>query len=145
MRTDRLNRAEIAEMFQGSIDKAFELIDDLSAKLKSEGLAPFKILCLCGGLGSSEYVWKQFKQYVKDKLDDKCAIFTDKRAWSAVVRGAAIRGLSGSLVLSKRAKRAYGIGIHQAFREGIDDERDAELCPVKGKRARGYLYWPIEV
>lgn len=132
-------------MFEGSIQKAFDLIDELSEKLKSEELAPFKIMCLCGGLGSSEYVWRRFQQYKMEKLNGQCTIFTDRRAWSAVVRGAAIRGLTGSLVLSKKAKRAYGIGIHQAFRDRVDDEKDMVMCPVKGKRARGYVYWPVEV
>lgn len=137
-------RAEIAELFEPVVEKAFAIIDQISAKLEAEDLPGFRIMCLCGGLGSSEYMWRRFQGYVKEKLDGKCEIFTDDRAWSAVVRGAAIRGLSGSLVLSKRAKRAYGIGIHQTFQEGVDDEADMWMCPAKGKRARGYVSWTIK-
>lgn len=132
-------------MFEPSLKIAFGLIDRQSEKLVKLNKPGFDIMCLCGGLGSSEYVWKRFKEYSIAKLQGKCAIFTDSRAWSAVVRGAATRGLCGSLVLSKTAKRAYGIGIHQEFREGIDDEEDAWECPTKGKRANGYVYYPIRM
>lgn len=96
-------------------------------------------------LGVFEYIWDQLKCYNEEKLNGECQVCIDDRAWSAVVRGAAVRGLSGSLVLSKRAKRAYGIAVHQTFREGIDDEGDAFTCDQKGKRADGYLYWVIEM
>lgn len=124
---------------------AFDIIDEILAKLDKERKARFDIMCLCGGLGSSEYVWKRFDEYKRAKFGESCQIQTDPRAWSAVVRGATIRGLQGSLVLERRAKRAYGVGIHQQFQEGIDSEVDAELCPVKGKIARGYVYWPVRM
>lgn len=132
-------------MFEPTIQKGFALIDDICDKLETEGLAPFRIMCFCGGLGSSEYIWRRFNEYANDKVKGGCQTFQDIRAWSAVARGAATRGLSGSLVLSKRAKRAYGIGIHQTFRDGVDDERDLEICPIKGKRARGYVSWTIKM
>lgn len=135
----------MVDMFEPVIEKAFAIVDQICDKLKKLELSPFRVMCLCGGLGSSEYVWTRFQEYIQDRLDGNCEIFTDERAWSAVVRGAAVRGLSGSLVLSKRAKRAYGIGIHQAFRKGHDKERDAFICDIKGKRADGYVYWVIEM
>lgn len=131
-------------MFEPVFENAFGLIRKLCKVLTDEGKAGFQSMCLCGGLGSSEYVWRRFQQFAKEELQN-CSVFADARAWSAVVRGAAIRGLNGSVVLTKKAKRAYGIGIHQAFREDVDKEGDIILCPVKGKRAKGYIYWPIKV
>ena len=132
-------------MFEPVLVNAFALIKDQSASLDAQHMSSFRIICLCGGLGSSEYVWARFREFSQEHLRGKCHIFTDGRAWSAVVRGAAIRGLSGSLVLSRKAKRCYGIGVHQEFREGVDNEEDAHYCPVKGKRAEGYIHWPIQV
>lgn len=141
-----IHRNDLVEMFEDSIKTAFTIIDKISEKLKEEKLGPFHMMCLCGGLGSSEYVWTRFTQYKKEKFGDKCKLHLSPRAWSAVVRGAAIRGLYGSLVLSRRAKRAYGIGIHQPFREGIDKEEDAWICPIKkDKRAGGYVFWPVKM
>lgn len=132
-------------MFKPVIKKAFALIDKLCKSLKDKRMKGIQIMCLCGGLGSSEYIWDKFEKYAEKKIGQDCAIFKDDRAWSAVVRGAAIRGLSGSVVLSKKAKRAFGVGIHQAFRNGLDKEEDAEECPIMGKRAHGYVLWPVKV
>ena len=44
---------------------------------------------------------------------------------SAVVRGAAIRGLEGIAPRVKHARRHYGINLASPFREGIDPEDTA--------------------
>lgn len=36
-------------------------------------------------------------------------------AWSAVVRGAVLRGLEGGIVRSRLARRSYGIECHETF------------------------------
>lgn len=130
-------------MFQPVLDKAFALVEDQLSDLKKENIIPFRIICLCGGLGSSKYVWRKFSEFCQDRLPT-CDLVTDSRAWSAVVRGAAVRGLDGSAVLTKRSKRAYGIGVHQAFDADVDDEAAAFMCPVGGKRASGYVKWQIK-
>lgn len=132
-------------MFKPVIKKAFALIDRLCKTLKDKRMKAIQIMCLCGGLGTSEYIWRKFEEYAQKKLGEECAIFHDDRAWSAVVRGATIRGLSGSVVLSKKAKRPFGIGVHKAFRNGFDKEEDALDCPIAGKRANGYVDWSVKV
>jgi hypothetical protein len=62
-------------------------------------------------------------------LNDEAEQVVDQRTWSAVVRGVAVRGLEGSMVLSKKAKKCYGIDVHQEFRMDVDEE-DAFLCLV---------------
>lgn len=130
-------------MFQPVLDKAFALIEDQLDDLKKENITPFQIICLCGGLGSSKYVWRKFSDFCRNRLPT-CELVTDSRAWSAVVRGATVRGLDGSAVLTKRAKRAYGIGVHQAFDDKVDNEAEAFMCSVGGKRASGYIKWQIK-
>lgn len=130
-------------MFEPVLERAFALINNQLESLRKERASPFRIICLCGGLGNSEYVWQRFTEFCKGELQG-CELVTDPRAWSAVVRGAAVRGLDGNAVLSKRSKRAYGLGVHQAFRDGVDDEADAFECPVNGKRARGYIDWAVK-
>ena len=103
------------------------------------------VLCLCGDLGQSEYIWHKFQQYCSERLDNECQLVTDDRAWSAVVRGAAVRGLDGSMVVAKRAKVCYGIEVHQKFREDFDSENESFDCPVKlEKRAPGYVDWVVK-
>lgn len=103
-------------------------------------------MCLCGGLGSSPYVHRRFQDFCGERLDGECEVLRDHRAWSAVVRGAAIRGLNGNTVLAKKAKICYGIAIHRKFVEGVDNEEDSFWCKAKDeKRARGYIAWFIVV
>lgn len=131
-------------MFKPVINAATALIKKQLAALKKEKKTAFKAICLCGGLGQSEYVFTEVDNFCKKKLKVSCELITDGRAWSAVVRGAAIRGLDGSMVIAKRARYCWGIGVHQAFREGIDDEEDAFECPIEGKRAEGYVDWTVK-
>ena len=130
-------------MFNPVIKTATQLIQKQLQLLKKEKEQQFQVIALCGGLGTSEYVWQKFSEFCQNALEGKVELVTDERAWSAVCRGAAVRGLEGSMVLSKKARRAYGISVHQAFREGIDDENEAFDCPVKGKRAPGYMEWHL--
>lgn len=131
-------------MFDPVIEKAIALIDLQRSTLKKEKKPIFKVICLCGGLGSSDYVEFRFQEYIDTVLIGQCMLVKNSRAWSAVVRGAAIRGLDGSFVLAKKSKCFYGIGVHQAFEEGVDDEAKSFICPIKGKRADGYVDWVVK-
>ena len=90
---------------------AFDLVEDQIERFKVEGLklgtkgAKIDMILLAGGLGTSSYVWQQFSSFCDKNLKGKCELLTDPQAWSAPVRGAAIRGQNGNLVLSKKAKR----------------------------------------
>jgi hypothetical protein len=131
------------QLFDPVVEKAVALIKKQLKLLKDEKEHPFKVIALCGGLGSSEYIWMKLKEFCADTLKGEVLLVTDERAWSAVCRGAAVRGLEGSMVLSKKARRAYGIVVHQVFRKGIDKEKDSFICPIKGKRAPGYMEWHL--
>lgn len=95
-------------MFQPALDKTFQLVRQQLAALRKEKKALFKVICLCGGLGESEYVWKKFQEYIDDELQHECQLVHSDRPWSAVCRGGTIRGLEGSVVLSKKSKFWYG-------------------------------------
>ena len=126
-------------MFDPVITVATKLIKNQQASLKNQNVQLFNVIALCGGLGSSEYIFMRLKDFCDEHFNGRVTMVTDERAWSAVVRGAVSRGLNGSMVLSKKAKRSYGLGIHMPFREGIDDEADVFRCPIGGKRANGYV------
>lgn len=134
---------DMVQLFNPVVEKAISLIQHQLKCLKDGREQPFKVIALCGGLGSSEYIWTKFEAFCEKTLKGEVLLVTDERAWSAICRGAAVRGLEGSMVLSKRARRAYGIVVHQVFREGIDNEDESFMCPVKGKRAPGYMEWHL--
>ncbi len=130
-------------MFEPVADRAIRLATNQLQYLREEEESPYRVIALCGGLGQSEYIWQKFEQFCEDFLGGQVELVTDDQAWSAIVRGAATRGLEGSMVLSKRSKRSYGIGCHQAFGEGIDKEEDAFDCPIGGKRADHYVEFSL--
>src|SRR5690242_15374046 len=64
-------------------------------------------------------------------------------SWSAVSRGALLRGLDLAMVDRRITRYHFGIPIGREFRVGIDSEDDSYICPFKGKMARGYIKWCV--
>lgn len=63
---------------------------------------------------------------------------------SAVVRGAALRGLEGIAPRIKRARRHYGYSISMPFREGTDPEELGWISDFNDvKYCRGRVKWLI--
>lgn len=139
-----ISAVDVEKMFKPVVRRALGLVTEQWQLLQKIKEAPFRLIALCGGLGTSEYIWSEFQKYCDEALKGKVQLVTDERAWSSVVRGAAIRGLEGSMVLSKKARRGYGVEIHQSFKEGVDNEEDAFIDEVGGKRAPGYVKWLVK-
>ena len=62
---------------------------------------------------------------------------------SAIVRGAAIRGLEGIAPRMKRARRHYGFAISMEFRDGTDPESTAYIDDFDVKYCRTRVEWVI--
>jgi len=63
---------------------------------------------------------------------------------SAVVRGAALRGLENIAPRIKHARKHYGISWSDHFREGIDSESNAFYDNIDNKKlCRGRMKWLI--
>lgn len=129
----------MAEWFDKVVDNAIELANQqISALREAENRTP-NFIMLCGGLANSHYVWTRFEEYCAEEHHGNISLQTDDRAWSAVVRGAVIRGLEGSKVVSRNSRHWYGIELHRKFEEGVDNEDESFVCPLKGKRAPKYF------
>ena len=69
---------------------------------------------------------------------------TAYRRQSAVVRGAALRGLEGIAPRMKQSRRHYGIGLSMGFREGIDPEEMSFLSKFDNQKlCRDRVRWLI--
>ena len=62
---------------------------------------------------------------------------------AAVVRGAAIRGLEGTMPSKLICRRHYGFNWGLIFRPGIDDERHAYYS-FGSKYCAGHMNWMME-
>lgn len=77
------------------------------------------------------------KQTPRDTNEPRCR-------WSAIVRGAALRGLDGALVHKKICRRHYGTTYDKEFRPGIDHsllDETYEHDFTGQKMVRGYMDW----
>ena len=127
-------------MFDKVIRNAIKLLEQQRDSLSKVDHEILDAIVLCGGLGNSRYVWKRLNGYCEDCLGGRVALRTDPEAWSAIARGAAIRGLEGNVVVSRKAQQHYGIACHGEFVEGEDREEKSFYFPVfESKRAPGHF------
>lgn len=88
----------------------------------SEKKGNVKIVYLVGGFGGSPYLRNSLKTVVPESIQ----VISPANAWTAVVRGALIKGLAETSPLaaavkvgSRAARRAYGVRIRTPFRAGV--------------------------
>jgi hypothetical protein len=98
---------------------------------------------LCGGLGSSPYMKMRLQMLIDEELKGKPELVVPPRPWSAIVRGAVIRGLEKSPVTQRRCRDHIGFTVHEKFVEGLHSLEDSFVCPVEGRRAKNKMIWHV--
>lgn len=114
--------------------------------LKSNPTAPnndVKGIILVGGFGQNVYLYMRLKQHFNslnppeysahpsDFLTEKhVEVIQPPNAWTAVVRGAVLRGLDGSMVVSRRARRHYGTTYSTMFDASKHPTEDRYWSPL---------------
>jgi len=72
------------------------------------------------------------------------SILQPPNAWTAVVRGAVMRGLEGEMVRIRKVTRNYGNSYNEPFIKGFHPKRDAYIDHHDGTRmCRGRMQWCI--
>lgn len=97
-------------------------------------------------MASSPYLQDNFKEYVVQELDrDDIEVVIPERAWSAIARGAAIRGLESEKapILFRRARDNIGIVVHEKWDAVKHETQDYTTCPLHGPRAKNQMRWHI--
>ncbi|KAF7506964.1 hypothetical protein GJ744_011095 [Endocarpon pusillum] len=130
-----LTGREIRAIFEPVIQEGLKQLHNQISRLKKAGRKPVSMVVLAGGGGTSRYVIHRFQEYCATALGGTVTVRRDGRAWSAVVRGAAVKGLEGGVIVSQEAPRAYGFVCHKQVDGSIDNEEDSFQCPIYGKRA----------
>ncbi|KAJ5726922.1 hypothetical protein N7493_005949 [Penicillium malachiteum] len=98
---------EIEKIFDPIVSQIEALVSEQEMKAIKAGYPP-KAIILVGGFGSSEYLYKRLKTRF-----DGMEIMQPLDAWSAVVRGAVLRGLEGNQVDNRISRAHYGV-THQS-------------------------------
>ncbi|KAI5791964.1 hypothetical protein EDC01DRAFT_788326 [Geopyxis carbonaria] len=106
----RVTRAEVKGIFDPVITQVLSLLAaQVQSVLASPAAAPISAILLVGGFGSSEYLFQRITAWSGSSIP----IMQPRNAWTAVVRGAIIRGLAGPVIQTRLSRRHYGV-VHDA-------------------------------
>lgn len=131
-------------LFDVAVTKSLDLVTEQIRLIRKRKATSVDLIILCGGLGSSPYVKKRFEDFCQDDLGGKVTVVQPLEPWSAVCRGAALRGLEKYPVVSRRSRAYYGFAAHEEFNTEKHDEADAFWDLEFGKRAKDQMFWPIK-
>ncbi|KAG6060631.1 hypothetical protein E4U17_003803 [Claviceps sp. LM77 group G4] len=145
---------QIRDIFAPVVQEVCDLVQGQVDGLRSQGGTVSGII-LVGGFGQSEHLYRRLKAHFSStappppyserplrEADDETGgialaaaapqngsieVMQPVYAWTAVVRGAVLRGLEGSMVVSRRSRMHYGTSYATVYDEG--------------KHALGERYW----
>lgn len=112
-----------------------------------------KSILLVGGLGNCNYLYQELNQEFERKGINVLQS-NGPRPWTAICRGAVIRGLSDaeiqsqkrSLILSRVSRHNYGIVYQPKFDEMKHDRQDRIMCPKElCYKAKDQMAWYLKM
>ncbi|RPA90385.1 hypothetical protein L873DRAFT_1718078, partial [Choiromyces venosus 120613-1] len=134
-----IEREEMRKIFDPVVQKVIQLVQQQVKETRQ-----VKALVLVGGFGESEYLRCRLEAEIRTKDGKKIIILQPPNAWTAVVRGAVIRGLEGEMVQTRMVTKHYGISHCTPFIEGFHLKRDAFIDPFTGEEmCRSRMRWFI--
>ncbi|PFH61852.1 hypothetical protein XA68_16083 [Ophiocordyceps unilateralis] len=138
-----MTAAHIKEIFEPVVKEVCDLVQGQVEGLRAKGGVVSGIV-LVGGFGQSDFLYRQLKQHFTSaappppyserpthagaKAGDSngsssIEVMQPVYAWTAVVRGAVLRGLEGSMVVSRKSRMHYGTSYATVF-----DEEKHSVC-----------------
>ncbi|KAI7260445.1 actin-like ATPase domain-containing protein [Hortaea werneckii] len=138
-----VNQKDASKIFKPIVSQIIDLVEGQVSSVHALG-QKVKALILVGGFGQSEFLATCLRKRFSER-DPTIEVLQPANAWTAVVRGAVLRGLEGNeLVLSRKARRHYGTIVNPNFDSAIHPQsvkfRDKwEEC----WRARDQMQWFI--
>ncbi|KAF1944788.1 Hsp70 family protein [Clathrospora elynae] len=119
-----IKASDVKQMFESCLRKTCELIADQIQKAKASKRVSMKYVFLVGGFAESPYIYGKIKEYCEglglETIKPGCA-------WSAVARGAVVKGIEGdsTAILTRKSRRHYGTVVCRSFVSGLHEESDA--------------------
>ncbi|KAM3500197.1 hypothetical protein MY10362_006621 [Beauveria mimosiformis] len=142
-----LTHGDLMDIFKPVVKKIIFLIEDQVYRTKEKGETPISTIVLVGGFASSLYL----RESIQDWCDENEMRLTTPMsgAWSAIVCGAVLRGLEGSIVWEKKCRRHYGTEFNHIYNptEYSDYDRSKRRVFTNAfnecKRLTGFINWQI--
>jgi hypothetical protein len=126
-----LNREQVREIVDPVVKEVIALVEGQVDSIRREENGRVSGIILVGGFGQSNYLYKQMKAHfnvsppppytenpthaVLGHDTQAIEVMHPMYAWTAVVRGAVIRGLEGEMIISRRARMHYGTSYATIF------------------------------
>ncbi|KAI0018272.1 actin-like ATPase domain-containing protein [Xylariomycetidae sp. FL0641] len=130
-----MSAEEIKAIFEPVVKEVCDLVQGQADGLRAKGGVVSGIV-LVGGFGQSEYLYRRLRAHFtsaapppyserpthpvggpSSNTNSSIEVMQPLYAWTAVVRGAVLRGLEGNVVLSRRARMHYGTSYATVYDE----------------------------
>lgn len=140
-----VTREEVQGIFEPVIEEVVRLVDGQITAVQSKGKRVKSIL-LVGGFGSSEYLFMRLQNKYTDVLstpDNPDVVLQPVDSWTAVVRGAVIRGME-TIVQTRKSRYHYGVKYWEYYDENIHSEEHKYWDTTREKwLAENQIKWYI--
>jgi molecular chaperone DnaK (HSP70) len=134
---------QVKSIFEPVIKQVIELVEGQVDAIKEKNGRVSGII-LVGGFGQSNYLYTRLKQHFNSAppppyserptheigSSQSVEVLQPLHAWTAVVRGAVLRGIEGSLVEKRRSRWHYGTSYATVFDEAVHPVGDRYWSPL---------------
>ena len=122
---------QIKDIFEPVVKEVCDLVQGQVGGLRAKGGIVSGIV-LVGGFGQSDYLYRRLKAHFTSAapppyserpthqtpiLETAIEVMQPVYAWTAVVRGAVLRGLEGNMVISRKSRMYYGTSYATVYDE----------------------------
>lgn len=128
-----MTAVQVKDIFEPVIKEVCDLVQGQVEGLRSRGEIVSGIV-LVGGFGQSDYLYRRLKSHFSSAAPPPYSEYPTQKplisstgnsievmqpvyAWTAVVRGAVLRGLEGNMVISRKARMHYGTSYATVYDE----------------------------
>ncbi|KAM3531231.1 hypothetical protein MY4038_004568 [Beauveria bassiana] len=125
---------QVKDIFQPVVKEVCDLVQGQVDTLRAKGAIVSGIV-LVGGFGQSDYLYRRLKSHFSTappppyserpthatatatQANSSIEVMQPVYAWTAVVRGAVLRGLEGNMVISRKSRMHYGTSYATVYDE----------------------------
>ncbi|KAG9187462.1 hypothetical protein G6011_05333 [Alternaria panax] len=141
----KITANDMKEMFDFPLRRTHELLTAQIQQACRTGNVQLKFVFMVGGFSESPYMYEKIKSFAETI---SLVAIRPAHAWSAIVRGAAAKGLEGdgrTEVKNRKCRRYYGTDFYTAFIPGKHKEVDSFMCEFTGiKCAYNQMEWMLK-
>jgi hypothetical protein len=140
-----MSAEQVKDIFDPVVEEVINLVEGQVQSIRQKGGLVCGIV-LVGGFGQSNYLYGRMKAHYNTappppyterpthalalSAPQSVEIYHPIHAWTAVVRGAVLRGLEGSMVVSRRSRWHYGTSYATVFDEAKHPISDRYWSPL---------------